>query len=109
MALAQPADQTVEDDTMLVGESTVVTEGHPGQQKISYKITVTNGTKGKAVESGRTVITTPQAKVIHVGIKEPEPTPEPTPTATSVRPLTRPLPPTRPRRPAPRRRPPARA
>ena len=37
VALAQPADQTVEDDTMLVGESTVVTEGHPGQQKISYQ------------------------------------------------------------------------
>ena len=83
VALAQPADQTVEDDTILVGESTVVTEGHAGQERVSYKITVTNGAKGKAVESGRTVITQPQAKVIHVGIKEPEPTPTPTPAAST--------------------------
>jgi uncharacterized protein YabE (DUF348 family) len=84
VTLPQPADQTVDDDTMLVGESSVVTEGHAGQQRITYRITVTNGVEGKAVEAGRTTITSPRAKVTHVGTKEPEP--EPTPTTSSSAP-----------------------
>jgi len=82
VTLPQPADQTVSDDTMLVGESSVVTDGRAGEQRITYRITVTNGVEGKPVESRRTTITAPQAKVIHVGTKEPEPEPEPEPTPT---------------------------
>jgi len=87
VTLAQPADQTVEDDTMLVGTSTVVNTGRAGSQRIDYRITVTNGVEGKPRELGRTTITTPQAKVIHVGIAEPAPEPEPDPT-TSAAPTT---------------------
>jgi len=84
--LAQPADQTVEDDTMLVGTSSVVNEGRAGSQRIDYRITVTNGIEGKPREVGRTTVTEPQAKVIHVGIAEPAPEPEPDPTTSAAAP-----------------------
>jgi uncharacterized protein YabE (DUF348 family) len=84
VALAQPADQTVEDDTMLVGTSTVVNEGRAGSQRVDYQVTVTNGVEGKPREVGRTTITQPQAKIIHVGIAEPAPEPEPEPEPTTA-------------------------
>jgi len=88
--VAQPAEQTVEDDTMLVGESAVATEGHPGQLTVTYQVTITNGAEGKAKEVRRTTITEPQAKVVHIGIKEPEPepTPEPEPAPGTAAPGT---------------------
>ena len=86
--LDQPADQTVEDDTMLVGTSTVVNEGRAGSQRVDYQVTVTNGVEGKPREVGRTTITEPQAKVIHVGIAEPAPEPEPDPTTSAAAPST---------------------
>ena len=86
--LDQPADQTVEDDTMLVGTSTVVNEGRAGSQRVDYQVTVTNGVEGKPREVGRTTITEPQAKVIHVGIAEPAPAPEPDPTTSAAAPST---------------------
>lgn len=75
----QPADETVEDADLLVGETEVVQQGQPGKVEVTSRITVTNGKAGKPVEASRKVITEATATITHVGTKEPEPEPAPEP------------------------------
>ncbi len=45
--VAQPADQTVQDDSINKGTTQVTQQGHPGQQQVSYKYKVVNGKSGQ--------------------------------------------------------------
>lgn len=82
-ALDQPADQTVSDDTMAVGTTTVSQLGRAGVAEVTYRTTVTNGTAGAREEVGRTVVTEPRAKIVRIGTKAPEPEPAPAPAAVT--------------------------
>ncbi|WP_395728485.1 ubiquitin-like domain-containing protein [Nakamurella sp.] len=75
----QPADQTVPDDTMARGVTTVSQLGRSGVAEVTYRTTVTNGAAGTQEEVGRTVLTEPQAKITRVGTKVAAPAPEPAP------------------------------
>ncbi len=66
----QPADQTVPDDGLAAGVTAVSRLGHPGVAEVTYRTTVTNGQSGPRVETGRTVVTEPQAKIITVGTRQ---------------------------------------
>jgi resuscitation-promoting factor RpfB len=75
VAVPQPADQTVDDDTMLQGTTQVVQDGSAGTVQVEYKAKVVNGKSGVPQEISRKWVTQPQAKVIHVGTQTPPPAP----------------------------------
>ncbi|RIJ77377.1 DUF348 domain-containing protein [Nakamurella silvestris] len=56
VAVAPPAAQTVDDDTMDKGTSAVTQEAKAGQIKVTYKITWTNGKKATKEISRKTVV-----------------------------------------------------
>src|SRR6478752_1806145 len=84
----QPADQTVSDNTLARGVTTVSQLGRSGVAEVTYRTTVTNGAAGTQEEVSRTVLTEPQAKITRVGTKvvapAPEPAPEPAPVAQAA-------------------------
>lgn len=67
----QPADQQTEDSSAPVGSSTVVQQGAPGKDSVTYEVTSTNGAETSKVETGRTAVTPAQATIVSVGTKEP--------------------------------------
>jgi hypothetical protein len=87
LAVAQPADQTVNDDSMDKGTSAVTQAGHAGAVQVTYRMKVVNGKAGRPQELGRKTVRAAVATVKHVGTYE-EPvvteTPDPTPTTSSA-------------------------
>jgi len=63
----EPADQTVDDDSMDQGTTSVTQPGQAGAISINYSTKLVNGKPGPAQETGRTVVTAAQPKIIHVG------------------------------------------
>jgi len=78
----QPADRTVQDDTLAAGVTTVSRLGRPGVAQVTYRTTVTNGVNGPKQETSRTVVTEPLPKIVTVGTRHaapPTPAPDPAP------------------------------
>ncbi|HOZ57644.1 MAG TPA: ubiquitin-like domain-containing protein [Nakamurella multipartita] len=71
VAVAQPADQTVEDSSVERGVSTVTQQGSAGTDSVTYEVTTTNGAESAKTEVSRTTVTPAQATVITVGTKKP--------------------------------------
>jgi len=71
VAVAQPADQTVEDSSVERGVSTVTQQGSAGTDSLTYEVTTTNGAESAKTEVSRTTVTPAQATVITVGTKKP--------------------------------------
>jgi uncharacterized protein YabE (DUF348 family) len=83
--VAQPAGQTVEDDSMDLGTSAVTRQGQAGAIQLTYRTKLVNGKPGAAHEIGRKTVKNAVATLTHVGtyvapvVVQPEPTaPEPT-------------------------------
>ena len=66
-AVAQPADQTVDDDSMDQGTSDVTQQGQAGAISITYRMKVVNGKAGAPAELGRKTVKTAMATITHVG------------------------------------------
>lgn len=77
----QPADQTVSDNTLAAGTTTVSQPGRSGVAEVTYRTTVTNGAAGTREEVGRTVLTEPRARITRIGTKVAAPEPAPAPQA----------------------------
>lgn len=75
--IEQPADQTVSDDSLAAGTTTVSQPGRAGVAEVSYRTTVTNGVAGAREETARTVVTAPRARIVTVGTKPAAPAPAP--------------------------------
>lgn len=84
VAVAQPADQTVQDDSMLEGTSSVTQQGQAGSLEIVYRVKITNGKAAAPQEVSRKVLAAAKATVTHVGTK-PKPAP---PVQTQTQPST---------------------
>ncbi len=84
--IEQPADQTRDDDSQLVGTSTVVREGEPGVAEVTYKTKVTNGVKGQRQQIARRTVTEAVAQITAVGTKQPPPPAAPTPPPAAPEP-----------------------
>lgn len=69
VAVAQPADQTVEDSSIEEGVSNVTQQGAPGTDSVTYEVTTTNGAETAKTEVSRTAVTPAQATIITVGTK----------------------------------------
>ncbi|MGI8418560.1 MAG: ubiquitin-like domain-containing protein [Nakamurella sp.] len=91
-AIAQPADQHVDDPELLVGGIHTSSDGHPGSLTITYRVVSTNGRPAAPQEISRIVVTKPAATVINVGTKPkpPPPPPPPPPPAPPVQTETTP-------------------
>lgn len=63
----------VEDDSLLKGETKVTDPGATGLRDVTYRITVRNGDVVRRVVLTQQVSRQPEAKVVHVGTKEPAP------------------------------------
>ena len=78
--VAQPAGQTVNDDSMDQGTSTVTQQGQAGAVQVTYRTKLVNGKPGAAQEIGRKTVKNAVATVTHVGtyvapvVVQPEPT-----------------------------------
>ncbi len=66
-AIAQPADQTVQDDAMDQGTSEVTQQGQPGSVQVTYRTKIVNGKPGLPSVVGRRKVSDPIATVTHVG------------------------------------------
>lgn len=73
----QPGVQRVDDPTLDKGTETVASEGTPGKQIVTYRLTVRNDKEIGREEIGRKVAVPAQPKIIKVGTKEPPPPPPP--------------------------------
>lgn len=78
----QPADQSVSDDTLAQGVTTISQRGRSGVAEVTYRTTVTNGLVGTREEIARTILTEPRATVTRVGTKVAAPDPAPPAQAT---------------------------
>ena len=67
VAVAQPADQTVEDDQMDKGTSDVTQQGQAGAVKVTYRVKTVNSKAGKPQELSRKTVKTAQATITHEG------------------------------------------
>ena len=78
--VAQPADQTVDDDSMALGTSTITQQGQAGAVQVTYRTKVVNGKPGAAQEVGRKTIKNAVATITRVGtyvapvVVQPDPT-----------------------------------
>lgn len=79
----QPGVQRVDDPTLDKGTETVASEGTPGKQIVTYRLTVRNNKEIGREEIGRKVAVPAQPKIIKVGTKEPPPPPPPVVVADS--------------------------
>ncbi len=70
VAVAQPADQQVEDASLTVGTTTVTQQGAAGKDKVSYEVTTTNGKQTAKKEVKRTAITPAKATIVAVGTQQ---------------------------------------
>ena len=66
-AVAQPADQTVDDDSMDKGTSSVTQQGQAGAIEITYRMKIVNGKAGAPQELGRKTVKQAIATVTHLG------------------------------------------
>ena len=88
-AIAQPADQSVEDSSMDKGTTEVTQDGHPGEQDLTYKVKVINGQDQKGQLIGTKTAVDAVATVTHVGTYvPPPPPPKPTTSSSSSSPST---------------------
>ena len=69
VAVAQPADQTVEDPNLDKGTTQVVAAGTPGQQQVVTQVTTTNGVETGRQELSRTTVLEATPNQVHVGTK----------------------------------------
>ncbi len=69
VALPQPAARSVDDAGIATGTSTVVQQGRPGRELITYIVTTVNGKQTAKAQSGRTTVLAPVGTVVHVGTK----------------------------------------
>ena len=69
VSLPQPAAKSVKDATIATGKSTVVQQGKPGRELITYTVTTVNGKQTAKRESGRKTVVAPVGTVTHVGTK----------------------------------------
>jgi uncharacterized protein YabE (DUF348 family) len=70
VTVPQPADVVTYSDSLEQGSSRV-TGGHPGTDRVSYRIKIVNGKPGAPQETGRTVEVQPVATVTVIGTKAP--------------------------------------
>jgi uncharacterized protein YabE (DUF348 family) len=68
-AVAQPADQQVEDSNLDEGSSNVTQEGSAGTDNVTYEVTTTNGAQTAKTEVSRTAVTPAQPRIVAVGTK----------------------------------------
>jgi uncharacterized protein YabE (DUF348 family) len=66
-AVAQPADQQVEDANLPEGESSVQQQGAAGTDSVTYEVTTTNGKETAKTEVSRTAVTPAQATIVAIG------------------------------------------
>lgn len=83
VALVQPADEQIQDDTLAVGTTEVESQGKDGTIEVTYRRVAVNGKAGKAVEIGRAIVKAAAPDVIRVGTQEPEPVVAPAPATDS--------------------------
>jgi uncharacterized protein YabE (DUF348 family) len=86
LTVAQPAGQTVEDDSMDKGTTAVTQAGHAGAVQVTYRMKVVNGKAGVPQELGRKAVKAAVATITHVGTYEAPvvtQTPDPTPTTST--------------------------
>ena len=105
VAVAQPAAQSVDDDSMEQGTSEVTQEGRPGKLEVTYRVKVVNGKDGAATEVSRKVVIEALPTITHNGTKpkpapEPDPQPEPQPTTSQPKSSSDPKPTTNTPKPA---------
>ncbi len=70
VAVAQPADQQVEDSSLTVGATNVTQQGTAGKDKVTYEVTTVNGKQSAKKELKRTAVTPAKATIVAVGTKE---------------------------------------
>ncbi len=85
----QPADQRRNDDTQLVGTTSVVQEGAPGVAEVTYRTRITNGVQGRREEVARKTVTEAVPQIIEVGTMQPPPV-APTPPPAAPKPAPKP-------------------
>ena len=70
VAVAQPADQQVQDDSLDAGTTTVTEQGTAGKDKVTYEVTKVNGKQTAKKEIARTALVPAKATVVAVGTRE---------------------------------------
>ncbi len=70
VAVAQPADQQIEDASLTVGTTNVTQQGSAGQDKVTYEVTTVNGKQTAKKEVKRTAVTPAKATIVAVGTQE---------------------------------------
>jgi uncharacterized protein YabE (DUF348 family) len=78
-----PPEQKVDDPTLAQGQTAVQTPGVAGTQRVTYRVTTTNGVESARQPLAVTVTTPPQPTVTKVGTK-PAPAPAAAPAATAA-------------------------
>lgn len=76
VAVAQPADRQVQDDSLDAGTTTVTEQGTAGKDKVTYEVTTVNGKQTSKKEIARAAVVPAKATVVAVGTREivvPEP------------------------------------
>jgi uncharacterized protein YabE (DUF348 family) len=68
--IAQPADQTRNDDSLAVGTSTVAQQGQAGVAEVTYRTPVTNGQNGERAEVSRRTLVEATPTITVVGTKK---------------------------------------
>jgi len=92
-AVPQPADQTVEDDSMDKGTSWVSRQGQPGVVQITYRMKVVNRKAGAPAEVSRKAVSPAVATITHVGtyvapvVVQTTPTSAPTTSSATLAPV----------------------
>ncbi|WP_172832200.1 ubiquitin-like domain-containing protein [Nakamurella panacisegetis] len=86
LTLPQPAGQTVDDDTMDKGTTSVTQQGHAGVVEVTYRAKVVNGKAGRPQEVARKTVQPAVASITHVGtyVAPVVVTSTPTPSSTSA-------------------------
>ncbi|MEO6882283.1 MAG: transglycosylase family protein [Mycobacteriaceae bacterium] len=74
-----PTEQKVDDATLDKGETAIKTQGTPGEQQLTFRVTTTNGKESGREQVTATVTKPATATVVRVGTKTPPPEPEPKP------------------------------
>ncbi|AZI57332.1 DUF348 domain-containing protein [Nakamurella antarctica] len=67
--IAQPADESVDDETLTKGTTKVKQAGKAGEAAVTYNVTTTNGAETARVEASRTVTTEALPTITSVGTK----------------------------------------
>lgn len=87
IATPQPSPVFVKDSNLAKGKQRVISQGKPGEKKVTYKSTIVNGKESAKQHVSTTVTSSPKATRIAVGTKV---TPKATVKAKAVNPTTAP-------------------